>query len=96
MKRHVKYCNMLIHFVYLCVHESWYLCVDFFPAAKVRCANFGQFLYWPVTRCVLCVRFYGVVGGEIYRQVHKKFKGPRTMSQDGMPKGVRWCATQGH
>ena len=52
MKRDVKYCNMLIHSVYLCVHESRYLCVDFFSAAKIRCANFRQFLWWTVTRCV--------------------------------------------
>ena len=37
-------------------------------------------------------------GGEkqVHRHGHKKSRGPRTMSQDGMPKGVSWCATQGH
>ena len=85
--------------------ERW---LNAFPlsAAKVQCANFGQFLYWPVTRCAwgalifFIFIFYWVVGGEVHRQVHrqvhKKSRGPRTMNQDAMPKGVSWCATQGH
>ena len=65
-------------------HSDFFLYTTPFSAAKVRCANFGQFLYWPVTRCVSAFFFIGLLGVKHKgksTEGHKKSRGPRTMNK---------------
>ena len=69
-------------------HSGFFSYTTPFSAAKVRCASFGQLLYWPVTRRVWVIFFIRLLGVEPTgkstdksTEVHKKSRGPRTMNQ---------------
>ena len=65
-------------------HSDFFWYTTPFSPAKVRCANFGQFLYWPVTRCVSAFFFIGLLGVKPKgksTEGHKKSRGPRTMNK---------------
>ena len=78
------FCKFLIGVPKKCWTQQFFLYTTPLSAAKVRCANFGQFLYWPVTRCVWAFFLIGLLGVKPTgksTEAHKKSRGPRTMNE---------------